>query len=156
MYQSTYFIEKNTNTFADNLAAFGLAFVLNVIADERSKVRMEDKGYAFAIICEPEIRQEWVEQCKFFVGAPLLITIDTAATKKQEKIIKAIKGTKLDLARLPEPDGYSLLDYQTEKQNKDDFFAWVKALSPDDRKRWREGEIQPSSSLHQNWESSER
>lgn len=152
MYQSTYFIEKSTNTFADNLAAFGLAFVLNAIADGRAKVSMEDKGYVFAVICEPAIRQEWVEKCKFFVGAPLLITIDTAATKKQEKIIKAIKGLKLDLARLPEPDGYSLLDYQTERQNKDDFFAWVKALSSEDKKRWRDGEIHPPSSPHQNWE----
>jgi len=152
LYQSTYFIEKSTNTFADNLAAFGLAFVLNTIVDGRAKVRMEDKGYAFVVICEPAIRQEWVEKCKFFVGAPLLITIDTAATKKQEKIIKAIKGTKLDLAKLPEPDGYSLLDYQTEKKNKDDFFTWVKALSPDDKKKWRDGETQPPSSPHQNWE----
>jgi hypothetical protein len=152
LYQSTYFIEKSTNTFADNLATFGLAFALNAIADGRAKVRMEDKGYAFAIVCEPAIRQEWVEKCKFFVGAPLLITIDTAATKKQEKIIKAIKGTKLNLAKLPEPDGYSLLDYQTERQNKDDFFAWVKALSPNDKKKWRNGEIQSPSSLHQNWE----
>jgi hypothetical protein len=152
LYQSTYFIEKSTNTFADNLAAFGLTFVLNAIADGRAKVRMEDKGHAFAVICEPAIRQEWVENRKFFVGAPLLITIDTAATKKQEKITKAIKGTKLDLAKLPEPDGYSLLDYQTERQNKDDFFAWVKALSPEDKKRWRDGEIQPPSSPHPNWE----
>lgn len=152
MYQSTYFIEKSTNTFADNLAAFGLAYVLNAIADGRSRVRMEDKGYAFTVICEPEIRQEWVEKCKFFVGAPLLITIDTAAKKKHEKIIKVIKGTKLDLAKLPEPDGYILLDYQTERQKKDDFFAWVKALSPDDKKKWRNGEIQPPSYPHQNWE----
>ncbi len=152
MYQSIYFIEKSTNTFADNLAAFGLAFVLNAIADGRSKVRMEDRGYAFAVVCEPAIRQEWVEKRKFFVGAPLLITVDTAATKKQEKTTKAIKGTKLDLARLPEPDGYSLLDYQIEKKNKDNFFTWVKALSPDDKKKWRDGETQPPSSPHQNWE----
>ena len=152
MNQSTYFIEKSTNTFADNLAAFGLAFVLNAIANDRSKISLEDKGYAFAVISEPAIRQEWIEKCKFFVGAPLLITIDTAATKKQEKIIKAIKGPKLDLAKLPEPDGYSFLDYQTEKQNRDDFFAWVKALSAEDKKKWRNGEIQPPSSPHQNWD----
>jgi hypothetical protein len=150
LYQSTYFIEKSTNTFADNLAVFGLAFVLNAIAEGRSKVRMEDKGYAFAVICEPAIRQEWVEKCKFLL-APLLITI-VPPPQEAGKNHKAIKGTKLDLARLPEPDGYSLLDYQTEKQNKDYFFAWVKALSPDDKKRWRDGEIQPPSSPHLNWE----
>ena len=152
MYQSTYFIDKSTNTFADNLAAFGLAFVLNVIANGRAKVCMEDKGYAFAVVCEPAIRQEWAEKCKFFVGAPLLITVDAAATKKQEKITKAIKGPKLDLAKLPEPDGYSLVDYEVEKQNRKDFFVWKDGLSDDDEKKWRNGEIQPSSSPHQNWE----
>jgi hypothetical protein len=152
LYQSTYFIEKSTNTFADNLAAFGLAFVLNTIADGRAKVRMEDRGYAFAVISDPAIRQEWVEKRKFFAGAPLLITVDTAATKKQEKIVKVIKGTKLDLAKLSQPDGNIIVDYQTEKQNKDDFFAWVKALSNEDKKKWRDGTIQPPSSPHSNWE----
>lgn len=152
MYQSTYFIEKSTNTFADNLTAFGLAFVLNAIANGRSEIRMEDKGYAFAVVCEPAIQEEWVETCKFFVGAPLLVTIDSKETKKQGKIIKTLKGPKLELAKLPEPDGNMILDYQTEKQIKDDFFAWVKVLSPEDKKRWRNGEIQPPSSPHPHWE----
>ncbi len=56
------------------------------------------------------------------------------------------------MAKLPDPDGYSFLDYQTEKQNKDDFFVWVKTLSAEDKKKWRDGEIQPPSSPHQNWE----
>jgi hypothetical protein len=152
LYQSTYFIDKSTNTFSDNLAAFGLAFVLNAIADGRAKVRMEDKGYAFAVICEPTICEEWVEKCDFFAGAPLLVTIDSAATKKQGKIIKTIKGTKLDLGKLPQPDGYSFLDYQFEKQNKDDYFAWMKSLSKEDKKKWRAGAIQPTSFPHPNWE----
>lgn len=152
MFQSNYFIEKSSNTFADNLAAFGLAFVLNAIVDGRAKVRIEDKGYAFAVICDHAIRVEWVEKCAFFVGAPMLITIDSAMTKKQGKIVKAIKGTKLDLAELPESDGYSLVDYQIEKQTKDEFFAWVKGLSDDGKKKWREGKIHPPSSPHQYWE----
>ena len=154
LYQSIYFIEKSTNTFADNLAAFGLAFVLNEIAkNSRAKVRIEDKGYAFSVICEPAIREEWVENCTFFVGAPLLITIDSAATKKQqEKIIKVVKGPKLDTKQLSEPDGYSFVDYQTEKQNKDDYFAWIKGLSEEGKKKWRNGDIKPPSSPHPNWE----
>jgi hypothetical protein len=153
LYQSIYFIDKSTNTFSDNLAAFGLSFVLNAIADGRAKVRMEDKGYAFAVICEPPIREEWVEKRTFFVGAPLLVTIDSAATKKQEgKPVKVIKGPKLDSKKLPEPDGYSFLDYQTERQNKDDYFAWIKSLSVEDKKKWRNGEIHPPSSPHPNWE----
>jgi len=84
------------------------------------KIRMEDKGYAFAVVCEPAIRQEvGGENGSFCPAHPLLITVDTAATKKQEKTIKAIKGTKLDFsARLPEPDGYSLLDYQNRKEKQ--------------------------------------
>lgn len=152
MYQSTYFIEKSTNTFADNLAAFGLTFVINAIANGRAKIRMEDKGYAFVVICEPAIREEWVEKCTFFVGAPLLITVDSKATKGQGKIIKVIKGPKLDARNLPEPDGRIFVDYQSEKQNKDDFFAWFRGLSEEDKKRWRKNEIQPPSSPHPNWE----
>lgn len=153
MSQSTYFIDKSTNTFADNLAAFGLAFVLNAIADGRAKVHMEDKGYAFAVICEPAIQEGWVEKRAFFVGAPLLITVDSAATKKQEgKPVKVIKGPKLDSKKLPEPDGYAFFDYQTEKQNKDNYFAWIKGLSEQDKKKWRKGEILPPYSPHPNWE----
>jgi len=152
LYQSTYFIEKSTNTFADNLAAFGLAFVLNTIADGRAKIRMEDRGYAFAVVSDPPIQQEWVEKRKFFTGAPLLITVDTAATKKQEKIVKAIKGTKLDLEKLPQANGNVIVDYQTEKQNRADFFVWKGGLSGDEEKKWRNGEIYPPISPHQNWE----
>lgn len=152
MYQSTYHIEKSTNTFADNLVAFGLAFVINAIADGRAKVRMEDKGSAFAVICEPPIKQEWVEKRRFFVGAPLLVTVDSKATKSQGKVIKSLKGSKLELTKLPQPDGNVIVDYQNEKQNRDNFWTWFKALSDEEKKQWRDGIIQPPSSPHPNWE----
>lgn len=144
MYQSTYFIEKSTNTFADNLAAFGLAFVLNAIAIGRAKVRMEDKGYAFAVVCEPAVQEEWVEKCKFFVGAPLLITTKNG--------VKSVKGTKFESTKLPEPDGHSIVDYETEKQNRTDFFKWKDGLSESDTKRWRNREILPPSIPHTHWD----
>jgi hypothetical protein len=76
VYQSTYFVDKSSNTFADNLAAFGLAFVVNTIASGLAKVRLEDQGFAFAVVCEPGLRQDWVEGCQPFVGAPFLVTYD--------------------------------------------------------------------------------
>jgi len=144
LYQSTYFIEKSTNTFADNLAAFGLAFVLNAIADGRAKIRMEDRGYAFAVISDPPIQQEWVEKRTFFIGAPLLVT-----TKND---VKSIKGTKLSLATLPDSNGVSIADYELEKQNRNSFFTWKDGLSDVDKKRWQQGDILPPITPHPNWD----
>ncbi len=150
MYQITYFIEKASNTFADNLTAFGLAYTLNTIADGRAQVRLEDRGFAFAVVCEPAIRQEWVENCAFFVGAPLLVTVDSAATKKQGKIVKTVKGPSL--VSLPEPDGVIFLDYETEKQHRGDYFAWFKGLTPEQKKQFYKKELQPDTRPHPDWD----
>lgn len=144
MYQSTYFIEKSTNTFADNLAAFGLAFVLNTIADGCAKIRMEDRGYAFAVISDPPVQQEWVEKRTFFIGAPLLVTTKNG--------VKSIKGTKLSLATLPDSNGVSIADYELEKQNRNSFFAWKDGLSDVDKKKWQQKDILPSITPHPNWD----
>jgi hypothetical protein len=152
LYQATYCIEKSTNTFADNLAAFGLAFVLNAISNGRSEVTLEDRGFAFAVVCEPAIQQSWVEKCKFFSGAPLMLTIDSKETKKREDPVRVLKGIKLDLNELPSPDGVNLLDYQAEKQNKDEYFAWIKSLSAEEKKKWRDGKITPPTKPHPSWE----
>lgn len=152
MYQSTYFIEKITNTFADNLAAFGLAFVLNAIANGRSEIRMEDKGYAFVVVCEPAIQEEWVETCKFFVGAPLLVTIDSKETKKQGKVVKAIKGIKSKIADFPEADGVVVVDYEREKQIRSDFFKWRDGLTKEEKEKLRNGKTTSPISPHPHWD----
>ncbi|MBI1878238.1 MAG: hypothetical protein HYR94_08435, partial [Chloroflexi bacterium] len=52
MYQQTYFVDKSTHTFADVLAAFGLATLLSRIvedAGEEIDVRIRDDGSYYAI-----------------------------------------------------------------------------------------------------------
>lgn len=144
MYQSTYYIDKTSGTFADNLAAFGLAFVLNGIANGRAKVRLEDKGMAFAVVCDPAIQEKWVKECNFFIGAPFLITFD----KKTKK--KVVKGTSLTTRAFANTDGDVAVDYETQKQNRQKYFDWLKTLSPEEKKR--KDKLQPPSSPHPDWD----
>lgn len=144
MYQGVYFVDKASNTFADNLAAFGLAFVINAIAAGRARVRLEDQGFAFAVVCQPGLRQEWVEQCPFFVGAPFLVTWD----RKTER--KVVKGTALQPAGLL--GGGIVVDYEAEKQNNQIYFDWRRALSVEDKKRLADHQIQGPQAPHPDWD----
>ncbi|MCL5995412.1 MAG: hypothetical protein M1546_05070 [Chloroflexi bacterium] len=153
MFQSTYYIDKSSNTFADNLAAFGLAFVLAGIADKRATIRLEDQGGVFALVCEPALRREWVEQCRFFTGAPFLVTYDN---KTQSKMIK---GTSLAANDLPQQGGDLVTDYQAEKENNATYFAWLKTLSAEDRRKVMRGELRTAdgapagpSAPHRDWD----
>ncbi len=146
MYQETYFIDKSSNTFADNLAAFGLAFVFNAIAAGRAKVRLEDHGFAFAVVCQPGLRQEWVEHCLPFLGAPFLVTYDK---KSGQKIVK---GTALKPGDLLSAGGIAV-DYEVEKQKRQDYFTWRNALIGDDKKRAAHGErLDGPDGPHPNWD----
>ncbi len=145
MYQSSYFIDKSTHTLADNLAAFGLAYVINAIADGRAAVRIEDRGYCFAISCEPALQAEWVEQREFFVGAPFLITQDS---KTQAKMLK---GVTIDVKNLPEV-GAIVADYEAEKRNNEAFFNWLKALPAEDKKKAVRGDLTAPITPHPDWE----
>jgi hypothetical protein len=145
LYQSTYFIDKTSNTFADNLTAFGLAFVLNGIADGRAKIRLEDHGAAFAIVCEPAIKEGWVENVTFFTGAPFLATIDNATQRKM------IKGCAISPSELPE-QGETIVDYQAEKQSRVDYFNWLNSISKDDRRKAFLGELPGPTALHSHWD----
>ncbi|MBI5292807.1 MAG: hypothetical protein HY872_13110 [Chloroflexi bacterium] len=146
MYQSTYFIDKSSNTFADNLAAFGLAFVLAGIANQRAQIRLEDAGSVFVVVCEPSLKLEWVEQCKFFSGAPFLITYDRKAEKK------VVKGTPLLPNDLPESGGNTVADYEAAKQDNTIFFDWLKSLPPEEKKQAVRGEIRAPATPHPDWD----
>ena len=146
MYQSVYYIERSNNTFADNLATFGLAFVLNGIAQGRASVRMEDVGSAFAVIVEPAIQAEWVEECRFFVGAPFLATYDR---KLQTKVVK---GCSLPLSALPAESNDILVDYEVERDNNTQFFAWMKQLSDQEKRLAVRGELRGPVAPHPDWD----
>lgn len=145
MYQSTYFVEKSSQTFADNLAAFGLASVLNRIANDRAQIRLEDAGSAFAVVCEPELREEWVNEARFFPGAPFLITVDN---KTQRKMIKGADVSPDDL----QVGGSIAVDYETEKGRNAQFFEWRKGLAQEERKELAKGNLRPSISPHPDWD----
>jgi len=141
VFQAEYFVDKSSNTLADNLAAFGLAFVLNALANPpgkplRSRIRLEDRGYAFAVVCDPPLRSEWVAEQRFFVGAPFLITWDKQSAQK------VVKGTSLPL---PDVTGYGsdvAVDYEAEKQKNQAYFEWLRGLSAEDKRSAVQGELQ--------------
>jgi hypothetical protein len=145
LFQSTYYIDKTSGTFADNLAAFGLAFVLNGVAAGRARVKIEDNGAVFAIHCDPAIQEKWVKKCEFFIGAPFLVTIVDKKTGK-----KGIKGTSLTTRAFANADGDVAVDYETQKQNRQKYFDWLKSLSPEEKKR--KGELQPPAVPHPDWD----
>jgi len=80
IYRNEYYVEKRTATFADNLVAFGVAYVLNGIADGRARITIEDCGPYFAVICDPPLREEWVAIAGFlqvlFCSSPLIARVN--------------------------------------------------------------------------------
>jgi len=80
MYQDKYFMDKRTGTFADVLAAYGLAAVLDeVLAQARGrdaprKVWLRDAGPYYVIELPEPLREEWVEGCQPFALVPFVQT----------------------------------------------------------------------------------
>lgn len=78
MYQSTYYVDKRTGTFADVFLAYGLATlldtVLNQFVDDARWVRIRDCGPYYAIELSHPIKEEWVEKATPQVLAPYLQT----------------------------------------------------------------------------------
>jgi hypothetical protein len=146
LFQSTYYIDKSSNTFADNLAAFGLAFVLNGIAVGRSRITLEDQGSVFAIRCEPALHLEWVEHCVFFSGAPFLITFDKKAGRK------AVKGTNVTPQDFSGASDDVMVDYEVQKQNNQQYFEWRKELSAENRKLAADRKLSGPATPHPDWD----
>lgn len=121
MNQNTFYLDKATGTFADALAAYGLAVVLDdvLVSAGRSDraVTLADQGAAYALTCTPAIDDALLDACAPFIVAPFLQTWDKKAA--------ALK---------PLPDGMAKLavlvvDYEAEKQRRAEFFEARKQLS---------------------------
>jgi len=75
MFQKIYFMPKSTGTFADTLAAYGLAAVLSEIVEKSTKrwsgqkVWIRDAGAYYAVELPTELRDAWIEKCDFFSPA---------------------------------------------------------------------------------------
>ncbi len=80
MYQAIYYMDKRTGTFADVLATYGLAAVLDeVLARTRGRtvsrrIWLRDAGPYYTVELPEPLREEWVENCPPFVLAPFVQT----------------------------------------------------------------------------------
>lgn len=145
MSRSYFYIEKISQTFADNLAAFGAAYLLDAIASGNTNIRIEDMGPAYSIVCEPEWQQEWVDEVSFFTGAPFLMTIDA---KSQQKVIK---GADVEISNLPiSPD--LVVDYEIERQKTNEFFSWRRGLTKDELNLLQKNQLASPPGPHPDWD----
>lgn len=80
MYQSMYFMDKRTGTFADVLATYGLAAILDEILaqalgrETRRRVWIRDGGPYYVIELEQPLQPKWVENCAYFAGPAAYVT----------------------------------------------------------------------------------
>lgn len=145
MYQNTYWIDKSTGTFADNLAAFGLAYVIKEIVGEGA-VTLIDQGGAFQIVCDSPISEKLVGQQRFFFAAPFLITFDNKTKTKM------VKGADISLSDLPLTNDDTVVDYEVQKKNRQDFFEYRNSLSAEDKVKLASREIHAPVNPHNHWE----
>ena len=82
MGQNDFYIDKTSHTFADALAAFGLARVLEEVlsrANGGGDVRLEDGGGYYRLTTDPPIEEAWLDEERvtgdpFYLGAPIVRT----------------------------------------------------------------------------------
>jgi hypothetical protein len=115
MYQTTYFVDKTTDTFADTLLAYGVAALLDKLLRDNSgaaTVRVRDAGAVFAIALEKPI-QAGFENVDWFCDLPFI------ETKKQKP-----------------PNNWSgmTVDYATTKDKRSEYFAARKQLPAEARR----------------------
>lgn len=139
IYRGEYYVEKRSGSFADNLVAFGLAYVLHGIADGRARVTIEDAGPHFTVSCEPPLQEDWVTNSKFFTGAFMLITLDRKSNQK------LIKGTDIRLADVAAMPGIAP-DYEQAKEDNARYREWRKSVG----NQWQH--MPPPVEPHPDWE----
>jgi hypothetical protein len=111
MYQQIYYIDKSTDTFADPLAAYGLATILKNLMPEEAEadIRIKDNGPYYSIELEEPLQPEWVEQATYF--SP----VDFILTKKMKD-------------RGDYPKDINLADYEAHKRRNAEFYEARKLL----------------------------
>lgn len=113
MVREVYYVDKQTGTFADVCAAYGLAVILDGVLERAlgtqadRAVRIADMGSTYAIALTPPLQEEWVEQCSFFAPIPFICT-----EKTKLKMSKGIFNT----------------DYSAEKARNDEYRQLRKTL----------------------------
>jgi len=78
MYQQTYYVDKRTGTFADGLAAYGLATILDEVLaqacgrDTPRRIWIRDAGPYYTVELPEPLQEAWVKSCRPFVLAPFV------------------------------------------------------------------------------------
>lgn len=143
MYQSDYFVDKTTGTFADTLTAFGLAVVLRHIQrggdGQRGEVQLEDAGPYLRLHCTPAIEESRVEESEFFVPIPFIRTL-----KNMDKMP-------------PDLAPQAVIEYEVEREKRAEFFDAWNALPTEARRAWGQGKDHQAlqtlpSPPHEDWD----
>lgn len=103
MYQSDYYIDKTTDTFADVLQAYGVASLLERLLEANvgeTTVRVQDAGSVYAIRLERPI-QEGFEEIDWFCDLPFIQT-----------------GKNAPPGGWPGP----VVDYEAERERRNEYF----------------------------------
>lgn len=125
MYQSTYYVDKTTDTFADILLAYGVASLLERLLQANVgevTVRVQDAGSVYAIRLEKPIAGGF-EEIAWFCDLPFIQTDEKQAGKKQA----SKKGP---------PEGWpgEVVDYGAERERRNEYFAARAKLSGEARR----------------------
>jgi len=115
MYQDTYFVDKSSGTFSDALMAFGAADVIRRLTEDR-EVRIEDAGSAYQIRCNQPLSESFVKDVHPFVCQPFILTPKNKAQIPNSALEKM-------------PNSMIVVDYESEKQQRAEFFERRKELS---------------------------
>lgn len=114
MYQQTYFVDKQTGTFADVCSAYGLATILDQLLQrdpgehESHTVKILDRGTTYAIELIPALQAEWVENLRgFSAPIPFIRTTKNSGTM---------------------PEGIYNINYDEQKKCYDDYNELRKSL----------------------------
>ncbi|PKO22161.1 MAG: hypothetical protein CVU38_10880 [Chloroflexi bacterium HGW-Chloroflexi-1] len=115
MYQSTYFVDKTTDTFADTLLTYGVAGLLDKLLRDNggaATVRVRDAGGVFAIALDRPI-QTGFENVDWLCDLPFI------ETKKQKP---------------PEKWSGTTVDYAATKDKRAEYFAARRQLPAEARR----------------------
>jgi len=99
MYQQVYFMDKRSGTFADVLATYGLAAILDEVLaqakgrDARRRVRLQDIGPYYTLKLDEPLRQEWVRNCRYFVGTAPYITTQRTLPAPEGCTVRDVEQT---------------------------------------------------------------
>jgi len=123
MYQQIYYLDKSTQTLADELAAYGLAtlfshIVKKIPAMQESDIFLRDEGNCYAVVLSQPLQADWIEQQTFFSLVRYI--------QKAEKAAK--EGDKVKAKKAALPEGLEWVEYEAERLKKERWFEARKNL----------------------------